>query len=89
MRSIKDMVKDNQKVTFSYYRDGSLWYETECGFLFPVPIDDIGNATFLREDKAMLFMRYIRKYQESVKRLGETGLGVVDSGIHNLPPNCS
>lgn len=59
--SIKDMVKDNKKVIFEFYRDGQLWYKTEDGFMFPVPIEDIGNATFLREDKAMLFMRYIRK----------------------------
>lgn len=29
---------------------------------FPVPISDIGNATFLAFDKAILFMRYIRKH---------------------------
>jgi hypothetical protein len=50
-------------VEFQYYRDGNLWYSTSVGsFLFPVPIADIGNATFLKADKAMLFMRYIRKH---------------------------
>jgi len=63
-RSIKDMVKDNQKVTFRFYRDGQLWYETECGFEFPVPISDAGTATFLAQDRAILFMRYIRKHIE-------------------------
>lgn len=62
MYNIKDMVKNNKKVTFIFYRAKELWYETECGFKFPVPIDDIGDATFLNEDKAILFMRYIRKY---------------------------
>jgi len=42
--------------------DGQLWYETECGFRFPVPIAEAGTATFLAEDRAILFMRYIRKY---------------------------
>lgn len=32
------------------------------GFSFPVPITDCGDATFLVEDKALLFMRYIRKH---------------------------
>lgn len=49
-------------VKFQYYRDGNLWYQTETGVLFPVPISDIGNATFLAEDKALLFMRYLRKH---------------------------
>jgi len=52
-------------VYFVLYRDSHLWYETECGFQFPDPIEDVedvGNATFLAKDKAMLFMRYIRKH---------------------------
>jgi hypothetical protein len=56
------MIVSNQKVRFSFYRDGQLWYETECGFRFPVPIEDAGTATFLAEDRAILFMRYIRKH---------------------------
>jgi len=35
-------------------------HETECGFRFPVPISEAGTATFLAEDRALLFMRYIR-----------------------------
>ena len=66
MIDIKSNVTDGKKVTFEYYRDGSLWYSTEDGSIFPVPIDDIGNATFRREDRAMLFMRYMRKYNESL-----------------------
>jgi hypothetical protein len=61
MRTLKEMIVNNQKVRFSFYRDGQLWYETECGFRFPVPIEDVGTATFLAEDRAILFMRYIRK----------------------------
>jgi hypothetical protein len=61
MRTLKEMINNNQKVRFAFYRDGELWYETECGFRFPVPITDAGTATFLVEDRAILFMRYIRK----------------------------
>jgi hypothetical protein len=61
MRNIKAMVKD-KVVRFKFYREGELFYETECGFVFPVPLSDVGNATFLAEDKALLFMRYIRKH---------------------------
>lgn len=59
---LKERVKG--KATFEYYKDSQLWYSTEDGFEFPVPIEDIGTATFHKEDKAMLFMRYIRKHME-------------------------
>ena len=65
-RSIKEMVKDNQKVVFVRYFDGQLWYKTECDFEFPVPTDDVGTATMLAQDKAILFMRYIRKHTEAI-----------------------
>lgn len=64
MTTLKDRVRGN--VTFTHYFDGSLWYSTEDGFSFPVPVSDIGTATFLASDKAMLFMRYIRKHMELI-----------------------
>ncbi len=65
MFTIKDHVRGT--VTFSHYFDGSLWYKTsDTGFEFPVPISDIGNARFLATDRAMLFMRYIRKHMELI-----------------------
>jgi hypothetical protein len=67
-RTIKQMVENKQKVRFRFYRDGQLWYATECGFEFPVPIAEAGTATFLAEDKAILFMRYIRRYMEFLNK---------------------
>ena len=61
--SLKDLVKGN-RVYFSHYRKGFMYYSVAYDaqtYLFPVPLDDIGDATLLKEDKAMLFMRYIRK----------------------------
>ncbi|KWU17869.1 hypothetical protein [Burkholderia cenocepacia] len=60
--SIKEMVANDRKVRFTHYKEGELWYVTECGFEFPVPTADAGQATFLAEDKAMFLMRYIRKH---------------------------
>lgn len=60
--NIKDMVNNGQKVTFVCYGSGELWYVTDSGFEFPVPISDTGDGIFLASDKAMLFMRYIRKH---------------------------
>lgn len=66
--NIKEMVNNNKKVIFSHYRKKNLYYKTECGFLFPVPIEDCGDATFNFEDRAMLFMRYIRKEIETQEK---------------------
>lgn len=66
--NIKDMVSGGKQVTFQYFQSNELWYQTECGFLFPVPTYDIGTARFLAVDKAMLFMRYIRKHIERLEK---------------------
>lgn len=67
---LKNLIKGN--VYFKEYRKGNLWYVAgrefyDVGFHFPVPIEDIGDATFMSVDKAMLFMRYIRKHLEWLK----------------------
>lgn len=61
------MVKDGKKVVFKRLIDGNLIYETECGFEFPVPVEDTGDGKFLSEDKAMFLMRYIRKEIEKIQ----------------------
>lgn len=66
MKNIKDLVK-NKKVTFVHYRSGELIYSTECGFEFPVPISDTGHASFLAQDSAIKYMRWIRKHLEQQK----------------------
>lgn len=63
------MVKDGKKVRFCYYRDGEFIYQTECGFKFPVPLADIGKASMEAEDKAILFMRWIRLQIELIKKV--------------------
>lgn len=74
--SIKELVKNN-KVYFDSYRQGIFYYKLlvlrekrdyigeTCTYgteyLFPIPVTDIGTATMLAEDKAIFFMRWIRK----------------------------
>ena len=49
--------------TFEHYKDNQLWYKTaNTNLIFPVPIEDIGNATFSSSEKGLLMMRYIRKW---------------------------
>jgi len=64
MQTLKEMVSGNKVVTFVHYREGALTYKTEDGFQFSVPVSDTGNATFQAEDKAILFMRWIRRAME-------------------------
>ncbi len=62
--NIKDIVKDNN-LRFVRYRQGIAYYGVTVpaagAYLFPVPLDDIGDATLELEDKAILFMRYIKQ----------------------------
>jgi hypothetical protein len=68
MTTIKDMVAHGRKVRFSHYKSGELWYLTETGFAFPVPIADTGDASFLADDKAILFMRYIKRHMRMIEQ---------------------
>ena len=68
MKTLKEMVAPGRKVRFAFYRGSELNYVTECGFRFAVPISNAGNSTFLAEDKAILFLGYIRKQIELVER---------------------
>ena len=62
--NIKDIVKDNT-VRFVRYRQGGAYYGVRVpsagDYVFPVPLDDIGDATLELEDSAIVFMRYIRQ----------------------------
>jgi len=68
MNTLKEMVQGGKVVKFQYYQEHELWYSTECGFMFPVPLDDTGNAVFKNEDKASFFMRWIRKHIDYIKK---------------------
>ena len=68
--NIMEMVKDKQ-VNFKFFRGVNLYYETECGFVFPVPVADVGDATFLPTDKAIFFMRYINKAIKEINEMKE------------------
>ena len=61
--SIKEIVKDNV-VNFSHLRAQVAYYTVAVegkSYSFPVPLEDIGVGTLLAQDKAITFMRWIRK----------------------------
>ena len=65
--TIKDLVKDNT-ATFDSYRCGTFYYtipfDEVTEYQFPIPVDDLGNATLNKTEKAIHLMRYIRKAME-------------------------
>ncbi len=71
---IKDLVAPMRTAHFVRYQSGQLWYTVSgevdghlrC-FEFPVPIDDADGGTFLSSDKAIFFMRWIRKHISFLK----------------------
>jgi hypothetical protein len=62
MKELKELIKGQAK--FKYFRDNALWYSTDSGFLFPIPLSDTAEATFNAEEKASLLMRWIRKSRD-------------------------
>jgi hypothetical protein len=63
--NIKDIVKDNH-VSFLRYRQGVMYYCVSVPgvsdeHMFPVPVTDVGDATLGAQEKAIIFMRYIRQ----------------------------
>lgn len=85
--NIKDLVK-GQLVHFKCYSDNELWYTTDSGFEFPIPLNDTGNGIFLRDDKAIFFMRYIRKHlaflEESRKEQRTNNINLADNKNENF-----
>jgi len=65
--TIKDMVK-NKTARFVEYKKDNLWYCTDDGFEFPVPISDIGDGIFQSSEKAMTLMRYIRIHLNNIEK---------------------
>lgn len=78
--TLKLMISGDNQVYFTRYFDNNLWYRVGYAvdgeladpvydnFEFPVPVADTQGATFLAQDKAILFMRYIRKHMEMLEK---------------------
>lgn len=56
------------EVKFQFYRKENLFYQCENGFMFSVPISDTGDGVFGTKDRAILFMRWIRKELENYEK---------------------
>ena len=63
---IKGIVKDNTVQLVEVSAGTRLLYcvrvpSEGIDYMFPVPLSDVGDATLLATDKAIVFMRYIRQ----------------------------
>ena len=65
--NVKEMVSDGKTVRFLKFQENTLWYVTETGFEFPVPVTETPGAVFKDTDGAMFFMRWIRKHVDFVE----------------------
>jgi len=71
--NIKDIVTKEHVVSFDSYRAGFFYYnvynsnKTPDGetYQFTIPTEDIAGATLMATDKAITFMRWIRKAIEN------------------------
>lgn len=64
--NIKDFVAKDKDVQFVFYRARNMFYGVISTvdhelYTFPVPLDDIGDASLMRIEKSVTLMRYIRK----------------------------
>lgn len=65
---LKEVVAPGKMVTFCTFDYPTMWYQTECGFKFPIPLDDTKDASFKKEDRAIFFMRWIRKHIDEITK---------------------
>ena len=63
---VKRAVSEGRKVKFVKLFDGELFYKTEYDEEFTVPLEDTKGATFNAEDKAILFMRWLNKWNKDL-----------------------
>jgi hypothetical protein len=64
--TVSEFVKEGNRVYFDRYRAGFFFYTirhiiTRDEYEFFIPIEDIGEATLYGDDKALTYMRWIRK----------------------------
>ena len=77
--TVKFLFYQKKELWYEVYSKVKVYFDTETsndfrtsyeptGFRFSVPIEDCGDGRFLVEDKALIFMRYIRKALEEQKQ---------------------
>jgi hypothetical protein len=61
---ITGIVRHDNPAHFSFYRAGHVYYTVEVDgqtYVFPIALEDVGNASLFATIKAITLMRWIRK----------------------------
>lgn len=64
MKPFIDIVKEG--ATFSHYREGHLYYVTDSGFVFAVPVAEVGNGTCCTKEKTMTFLKWVKPQHDAI-----------------------
>lgn len=60
-KTLKQLIENNNQAYFVSYQQNKLIYKTACGFSFTVPVVDLGDAKINAQEKASVFMKWIKK----------------------------
>lgn len=74
--SVAELCRAPNKAEFLYYENGNLWYvirydsQLSSFFVFPVPAEEADSlgGRFLREDRAGMFMKWIKRQHDDLNR---------------------
>jgi len=67
MHTIKQIIENNT-AQFSFYQEGKVYYSISVEndmYEFPIPIEEVGTGVLLRDEKAIYFMKWIKKAIET------------------------
>lgn len=64
MVKVREHVEKNQKAQFEFYRGSTLYYRTDKGLLFEIPVSETGDAVFKNQERAIILMKWIRRQLE-------------------------
>lgn len=66
MFTLKDLIRDGKTAKFKQYRLGNLYYETQEGFVFAIPLQELGESTLLAEERCASLMKWIKRALEEI-----------------------
>jgi hypothetical protein len=72
------LVVGGKTAKFKQYRLGNLYYETQEGFIFAIPLHDLDGVTLGAEEKCSLLMKWIKRGLQEMNEDQASGQAGVD-----------
>jgi hypothetical protein len=63
---LTDLIKGKAAV-FVEFHGGNLFYEIDGKFRFPVPVDELQGTSVLSEEKASVFMKWVKRALKQIQ----------------------